>query len=168
MDIKHKGRIVAWSALAVGYLIGAPAPALAEDSTKSTSEKWRPKDGIYANTGKDFAERCNNLGDFSVELGEKHVTGDEWSCEVKRLTDTGPNAVRLDLSCSDENLEASIPKPSADSGEMQFKETMTFRKIDEKSLFIRKSQSGKINFPESRVAYCPPRAQQAYTESKKK
>jgi hypothetical protein len=140
----------------------------AEDIAKSAIEKWRPKNGIYAVTGKDFTERCENLGDFSVELGENTITGDEWSCDLKKITDTGFGAIRLGLNCSDVNLEAGIPKPSPDSGEMRFEETMTFRKIDEKSLFIRKSQNGKSNFPETRVAYCPPKAQRAYLESKAK
>jgi hypothetical protein len=84
----------------------------------------------------------------------------------KKITDTGFGAIRLGLNCSDVNLEAGIPKPSPDSGEMRFEETMTFRKIDEKSLFIRKSQNGKSNFPDTRVAYCPPKEQRAYLESK--
>ena len=143
----------------------ASASTHAQDTTKPAIEKWRPKDGIYAVTGKDFTERCENLGDFSVELGEKTITGDEWSCDVKKIT-TGFGAIRLDLNCSDVNLEAGIPKPSPDSGEMRFEETMTFRKVYEKSLFIRKSQDGKSNFSETRVAYCPPKAQRAYLESK--
>jgi hypothetical protein len=57
----------------------ASASTHAQDTTKPAIEKWRPKDGIYAVTGKGFTERCENLGDFSVELGEKTITGDEWS-----------------------------------------------------------------------------------------
>ena len=159
-----------------GFLISGPvlacliasASTQAQDAAKPAAEKWRPKNGVYALAGKGFAERCENSGDFSVELGEKNVAGDEWSCAIKKLTDIGPNAIRLDLTCSDENLEAVIPKPDPNSEELQFKETMTFRKIDDKLLFIRKSQNGKTDFPESRVAYCPPKAQRAYIASKKK
>jgi hypothetical protein len=85
------------------------APTHAQDNTKLATEKWRPTDGIYALSGKDFTERCENLGDFSVELREKAITGDEWSCKVIKLTDTGSGAIRLDMSCSDVNLEAEMP-----------------------------------------------------------
>ena len=161
-------RAYAQSALVLAYAFGTVAPTLAQDAAPPTTAKWRPKNGIYALSGKDFAKRCETSSDFSVDLVEKRITGDEWSCEVKKLTDTGPNAVRFDLSCSDENLEAAIPNPNPDSDEMKFAETMTFRKIDEKSVFIRKSQNGKINFPESKVGYCPPKAQRAYLEDKAK
>lgn len=154
-----------WFSFVAIACIGGPTLALAQDAAKPAAEKWRPKNGIYAVTGKAFAERCKS-GDFSVELGEKEIIGDEWSCDVTKLTDTGPDAIRLDLSCSDENLSADLPDHPADPAEPKFKETMTFRKVDEKSLFIRKSQNGKINFPESKVAYCPPNAQRAYRETK--
>jgi hypothetical protein len=140
----------------------------AQDTAKQEIERWRPKNGIYAITDKDFAKRCENLGDFSVALNEKIITGDEWNCEVTQLTDTGPAAIRLNMSCSDVNLESAISKPDPNSKEMRFEETMTFRKADGKILFIRKSQNGKINFPETRVAYCPPKAQQAYLQLKAK
>lgn len=149
-------------------LAGESAFAFAQDGTKPTIEKWRPKNGIYASVGKNFAEQCDNLGDFSVELGKKNITGDEWMCDVTKITDTGPGAIRLELSCSDVNLSAEIPNRPADPAEPLFKETMTFRNVDEKSLLIRKSQNGKSNFPETRVAYCPLKAQRAYLESKAK
>lgn len=167
MEIKrHKRHIGTLSALMLGWMIGTVMPTAAQDNTKPTPEKWRPKNGIYAGFDKSFTERCKNLGDYSVELGEKKIVGDEWSCDVIKLTDTGPGAIRLDLSCIDENLQAEIPNHGPDPGEPQFKETMTFRKVDETSLLMRKSQNGKTNFPETRDSYCPPKDQRAYRESK--
>ena len=84
----------------------------------------------------------------------------------KKIADSGSGAIQLDLNCSDVNLEAGVPKPGPNSGEIRFVETMTFRKVDEKSLFIRKSQNEKSNFPETRVAYCPPKVQRGYLKSK--
>lgn len=69
-----------FSLLTLVCLIIGTTLAFAQDSAKLSTGKWRPKNGIYAVTGKDFAERCKS-GDFSVELGEKNVTGDEWSCD---------------------------------------------------------------------------------------
>lgn len=148
-------------------LIGGSTLAFAQDGAKLVTEKWRPQNGIYAVMGKDFTERCKS-GDFSVELGENNVTGDEWSCDVKGITDIGPKAIRLDMSCTDDNLEPENPDHRKDPAEPIFRETMTFRKIDDKSVYIRKSQNGKTNFPETKAGYCPPSAQRAYRESKTK
>ena len=68
----------------------ASASTHAQDTAKPVIEKWRPKNGVYAVTGKGFTERCDNLGDFSVELGEKTITGDEWSCDVKKSPTVDP------------------------------------------------------------------------------
>src|ERR1700730_5584280 len=168
LHINHRNRSsLIFPAAAFACLVGISMPTLAQDGTKPSIEKWRPKNGLYADFGKGFSEQCKNLGDFAVELGEKTITGDEWICDVTKLTDTGPGAIRLDLSCSDINLSADLPNHGLDPAEPLFQEIMTFRKIDEKSLFVRKSQNGKFDSPESRVAFCPPKAQRAYIESKK-
>ena len=69
------GLVAGIATLACSLYASTPAPA--QDPAKPASATVATEEnGIYAVMGKDFAERCNS-GDFSVELGEKKVTGDE-------------------------------------------------------------------------------------------
>lgn len=72
------------------------------------------------------------------------------------------------MSCTDDNLQPENPDHGADPAEPLFKETMTFRKLDDRFVYIRKSQNGKTNFPETEVGYCPPIAQRAYRDARAK
>ena len=153
------------SVFAFAHLVGTSATS--QESVKPEVEKWRPKDGVYARSGKDFIERCGNFGDFVVELGKKTITGDEWICDVIKIMDDRPGAIRLDLNCSDVNLEAQIPKPNPGSEEIRFEEFMTLRKSSDNSLLMRKTENGKYKWLEFRAEYCPAKAQRAYIESKR-
>lgn len=146
-------------------LSGASSP-YAQDSAKPTTEKWRPKDGPYASPGKDFNNQCGEYGDIVIEFADKSVSGHEWSCKVTKLTDTAPDAIRLNITCNDYNLAGYLfPKdPKAD--EMEFKEVLLLKKIDEKSMSVRKTLNGKFKDPAWRADYCPEEWQRAYTESR--
>ena len=147
-------------------LVGATNATHAQDDAGTPIDRWRPKEGIYAEPRRNFMEQCSNFGDFAVELNKKTITGDEWICDVVKLAETNTSTIRLDLSCSDVNLAAEISSRGSDPTEPRFNETMTFRRIDAKSMFVRKTQNGKFRSPEWRVVYCPQRAQRAYIESK--
>jgi hypothetical protein len=147
-------------------LIGSSASAPAQDSTKSSTEKWRPKDGIYVVAGKDFAERCDETTEFVVELREKSVGGNEWNCKVERISDTASDALRLSLTCNDYNLAEDLDNHDPNPYDRKFKEVMTLRKVDEKSFLIRKTLNGKFRTPEWHAVFCPQKAQQAYLEAK--
>ncbi len=62
-----------------------------------------PKDGLYASPGKDFVSECMESGYFYIDFAERSIDGNEWSCKVKRLTDTAPSSVKLDVTCNDYN-----------------------------------------------------------------
>jgi hypothetical protein len=103
------------------------------------------------------------FGDFIVELNEKSISGNEWSCKVTRLTDRAPGSIRLDMTCSDYNLAEDINDPNP--YEREFKEIMLLRKTDGKSVFVQKTLNGKFKSPEWRATYCPEEAQRMYTEA---
>jgi hypothetical protein len=151
LDIKHKRREAVLSVFAAGCLIGiAVSPALAQDVAKSP-EKWRPKDGYYVFAGENFAEQCELLPDFHVELRKNRIIGNEsFNCKVIRLTDVAEGAIRLDLSC----LESDLDEDDDPAHARMHKEIMTLRKIDRKSLFMNITKNGKFNLPESRINYC--------------
>ena len=154
-------RAYAQSALALGCTFVAVAPALAQDAAPSTTVKWRPKEGTYASPGKGFAEACGEFGDLIVGLREKDISGHEWSCRVRKLTDTAPGAISIDMTCSDYNLAEDLKKPE----ETEFKEIMLLKKIDDKSMLVRKTADGKFKDPEWKAVYCSKEAQQMFRDS---
>lgn len=142
------------AAFALACLSSAAASALAQGSAKPAMDKWRPKDGVYADTGVTFAERCGEFGDTIIALAEKSISGGEEGCKITKLTDTAPGAIKLDLACTDIERE----KP--------YKEIILLKRIDDKTIFLRETQNGKFKRPGGQMSYCPEEAQRSYTESK--
>jgi hypothetical protein len=81
------------------------------------------------------------------------------------LTDTAPGAIRLDMRCYDYNLALSINGRDPSAYERKFKEIMLLRKIDGKSVFVRKGQNGKFKGPDWRASYCSEDAQRLHAEA---
>ena len=46
---------------------------------------------------------------MTIDLGEKSVSGSEWGCEVKKLTDPAPGSLKVKITYSDYNLAESHP-----------------------------------------------------------
>lgn len=143
-------------------------PGFAQDSTKPAAEKWRPKDGLYASPDKDFESQCGEYGDVIVELAEKSISGNEWSCKITKLTDTAPDAIKLDMTCYDYNLAESLNSRDPNYEDRKFKETMLLKKIDEKTVFVRKTLNGEFKDSRWQAAYCPEEMQRSYSEAKAK
>jgi hypothetical protein len=155
-------------------LTGADVPTFAQVGAKQPPtnsgapviNKWRPKDGTYASPGKDFDNQCGEFGDFIIELTEKRISGNEWGCDVARITGTGPNAIRLDMTCNDYNLAETIHPKDPDSYSRKFNEFMLLEKRDENTVLVQKSSNGKLRGSRWRAAYCPDEAQRMYKEAK--
>jgi hypothetical protein len=143
----------------------AGTSTFAQGISKPATEKWRPKEGTYAEPGANFSLRCGEGGDVIVELKDNSISGNEWSCKVTRLTDTAPGAIRLGMVCYDYNLAESINSKDPNPEERKFKEIMLLRKIDEKSMFVRRTVNGKFKDPDWRAFYCPDEAQRMYIEA---
>jgi hypothetical protein len=176
---KQKGRCLQpvsffQAGLAFALLLNAAAPAVAEEGVKpaaakpmtimpgttgpDTTANWRPKDGIYAAPGKDFVHQCGEFGEVVLKLTQKSFVVDEVACTITKLTDTAPGAIRLDMTCSDVNLAAALNEPT----EREFKEIMLLKKVDDKTLFARKTENGKFTVPGWQISYCPEKAQRSY------
>src|SRR5450756_873831 len=162
---QKRDRILALAAFTLAWLLSADASTFAQRISKPATEKWRPKEGTYVALGADFSLRCGEFGDVIVELKDNSISGNEWSCKVSRLTDTAPGAIRLDMVCYDYNLAESINSKDPNPEERKFKEIMLLRKIDGKSMFVRKTVNGKFKGPDWRASYCPDEAQRMYTEA---
>jgi hypothetical protein len=164
---QYNRRVFLRAAFALALLSSATTTAFAQDGAKASSEKWRPKDGTYAESGDKLGKICSEDGDvLVVELNEKSISGNEWSCKVTRLTDTAPGAIRLDMTCYDYNLALFINGRDPNAYDRKFKEIMLLRKIDGKSVFIRKTVNGKFKDPDWRASYCPEEAQRMHTEAR--
>ena len=154
-------------ALVISALLGAPTSALAQPSAASTLEKWRPTDGYYESPGKDFGSDCRKeYGVFTIELAEKSVSGFEWNCSVNRVTDTAPGAIKLNMTCYDINMPTSARDP--DAGERPFKEIMLLKRINHKSMSVRKTIAGQFKGPSWQADYCQEDVQRMRIEKKKR
>jgi hypothetical protein len=162
---QHSCRVLLRAALALTLLASATTTAFAQDIAKPATDKWRPKDGLYAEPGADLNERCMNRTEILIELGEKSISGNEWSCKIKKLTETAPDAIRLDMTCHDYNLALFINDHDPNAYERKFREIILLRKIDGKSMFVRKTLNGKFKDPDWRASYCPEEAQRMHTEA---
>jgi hypothetical protein len=96
-----------------------------------------------------------------VELRDKSISGHEWGCKVSKLTDTGPGAIRIDMTCSDYNLAENLKRPE----DTEFREVMLLKKMDGTSMLVRKTVDGKFKDPEWKAVYCPRDAQQMYRDA---
>jgi hypothetical protein len=135
-----------------------------QDSSLSSTKRWRPKDGTYAAPGKDFDGQCGEFGDVIIEFADKAVSGNELGCRIDKLRDTAPGAIRLDLICDDYNLAISIGYPE----DRKFREIMLVKKIDGDTISVRKTLNGKFTAPAWRASYCPEEKQRWYREAKER
>ncbi len=155
MNWNQKRRhIFALSTFALSFALSAAYPTFAQGgNAKPTTERWRPKDGTYAEPGANFNTRCGEFGDTQIERAENSINGGEEGCKIVKLSDTAPGAIRLDVVCTDIERE----KP--------YKEIVLLKKIDEKTIFLRETQNGKFKRPGGKMSYCPEEAQRMYTEA---
>jgi hypothetical protein len=154
-------RIAVQAALALTFLLSASAPTFAREGTKPAMVKWRPKDGLYASPGANFHDRCLDRTEVFVELADKSIGGDEYDCKISKLTDTGPDAIRLETACTDVNRETPRPETPA-------KEIILLKKIDENTIFYRGTTDGKFKEAGAQFSYCPEDVQRMHIEAKKK
>jgi hypothetical protein len=147
-----------------GATIGDRPAFAQQDAVKASTQKWRPKNGFYASPGKDFDSRCGEGGWLLIGLDEKTISGDEWSCDVTKLTDAGSSAIKLNMTCNDYNLAGTLKLPE----DTRFKETMLLRKIDERTVFVRQTTNGKFGGPGGSVAYCSEDAQRLHVEARER
>src|SRR5262249_892774 len=108
--------------------------ASAQDKAKTTTDKWRPKDGIYGEPKRDSEDQCPEASTLTIELAEKSVSGYEWGCKINKLTDTAPGAIKLDMTCYDYNLAESLYPRDPKVEEKQFKEVMLLKRIDDSKI----------------------------------
>lgn len=144
-------------------LLGVAAPVMAQESAKPSPDKWRPKNGIYAERGADFATRCGEFGDLRIGLGKGSISGSEWGCQIKKVTDTAPGSIRLDLTCSDYNLALNINPRAPNTYERTFKEILLLKRANETTISVRKTLNGKFS-GSWQASYCPEDAQRSYAE----
>jgi hypothetical protein len=102
---------------------------------------------------------------FYIDLAERSIGGNEWSCEVKRLTDTARASIRLDMNCYDLNLAESLNRPDKNPEDRTFKEVMILERISDHATSVRKTLNGKFRGPAWQADYCPDEAQRAHDEA---
>lgn len=129
-------------------------------------EKWRPKDGIYASPGKDFEADCNEAHYIEIELAEKSVSGNEWSCTITKRTNTAVDEIQVDMTCYDYNLTQTLYPKDPNAGERRVKEVMLLKRLDNGAISIRKTVNNKFTDSFWRADYCPEQVQRTRLERK--
>jgi hypothetical protein len=142
----------------------APA-AFAQEPSASASDKWRPKAGAYAEPGKNFQSSCDEGDDMTIDLGEKSVSGSEWGCDVRKIVDLAPGALKVEMVCSDYNLAQNLNPRDPNWESRQFNEVMFVKRLDDATISVQKSLNGKFKDPPWRAAYCPLKTQRALAEA---
>ena len=165
---KQVSRCISVLAALFTCLFNAPTPTVGEERPRLSNEKWRPKDGLYASPSKDFESWCGEYGDLNIQLSEKSISGHEWGCDVNRLSETAADAIKLDMTCHDLNLAESLRRPDRDPEYRRFKEVMLLKRINDKTLSVRKTLNGTFKGPSWQADYCPDDAQRMYDENKKR
>jgi hypothetical protein len=138
---------------AVACVFGA-TQVFAQDMAKPNIEKWHPKEGIYADPGPTFDATCEEGNGAYVELADNRVGFNEYGCEVRKLIDTAPGTIKLDVTCDDAQAETSL------------KEVVLLKRIDDNTIFWRSTSHGKFTPRGIRLAYCPEEAQRANREAR--
>jgi hypothetical protein len=147
-------------------LMALATPAHAQVNIKPALETWRPKEGLYASPGKDFGDVCGEYGDIIIGLTENLVSGHEWDCKVTKRTDIGPDAMKLNMTCSDYNLAETLFPLDPKKDAKKFKEILELRRINSNSMSVRKTLNGKFTGANGQVNYCPENWQRSYIESR--
>jgi hypothetical protein len=164
MNDGNRRAIFVGTIFGIACLVVAGAPAFAQQNATATPTPWRPAEGLYVST----LTNCEEYADVIVDLAEKAILGHEWSCEVTKLTDTAPGAIQLNMTCDDYNLAQALNPKDPNWESRKFKEIMYLRKVDDKSMVVRKTTNGKLKYPSWRALYCPEKDQRAYIEDNEK
>lgn len=152
-------------ACSAAALVALALPAFAQESAAPTIDKWRPKAGVYAEPGKDFKSNCDDSGGLTIDLGEKSVSGYEWGCKVKKITDLGAGSLKVDMVCDDYNLAQNLNPRDPNWENRKFNEVMLIKRLDTATISVQKSLNGKLKDAPWRAAYCPPETQRALAEA---
>ena len=126
---------------AVAYFLCGATAVFAQGTAKPNGEKWRPKEGLYAVPGPKFSDSCEDEHAF-IELADNLVGGSEYGCKVRKLTDTAPGVIKLDVTCDDAQTETSR------------KEVIVLKRLDDKTVFWRGTDHGKFTPRGMRFTYC--------------
>ncbi|MEY9467382.1 hypothetical protein [Bradyrhizobium ottawaense] len=151
--------------LSAAALVALALPGFAQEPPAPTFDKWRPKAGVYAEPGKDFQSNCDDSGGLTIDLGEKSVSGYEWVCYVKKITDVGPGALKVDMVCDDYNLAQNLNPRDPNWESRKFNEIMFIKRLDTSAISVQKSLNGKLKDPPWRAAYCPLKTQRSLAEA---
>jgi hypothetical protein len=161
VDYGQKGcRLFVPTVLGLTLLLNVAAPAVAQEGAKPVikpmTEKWRPKDGPYAIPGKDFDDSCMEFGDVVIDIAANRTGHSEEPCDTVKLTETGPDAVTLHMTCT--NNDQQTP----------YKKVMLLKRIDENTILVREAQDGKFTSPGIKYTYCSEEVQRAYKDARRR
>lgn len=137
----------------------ATARNKAEADQKMMEEKlrrnpWRPTDGIYANPGTNFEDRCLKAGDATVAFAERSIATGPDKCSITFIRDE-PDAVQLFTNCvQDATAQGSTRNPKV----------ILLKKIDDKTFSLQKGKDGNLPDTAENLSYCGRDAQRMHAE----
>jgi hypothetical protein len=69
-------RLFVQAAFVFTLLFSAAAPMAAQQGARPMTDKWRPKDGVYASPGANFNDLRLDFAGPVIELGERAVSAE--------------------------------------------------------------------------------------------
>jgi hypothetical protein len=153
---------------------GARGKAEAEQKAaeeRSGQGKWRPRDGVYADAGPDFDDRCLKSADAVIGLADASVSAGAETCAISNVADTSPGEIDLTVTCRQSSGAQGLRiRKLGDTTiyETLGRESIILKKIDDHTISLRKSTNGESSEPGKKLSYCGQDAQQMRAQQKAK
>jgi hypothetical protein len=144
--------VVLLGVFGLAFLISNASMAPAQQQSTTATEKWRPKDGVYAGS-RNFKASCTDAPDLFLNLAKKSISaGGEELCKIVKLNDTDPGAITLDVKCTD--IDRETP----------YKKIIRLKKINDSKMLWQATADKRLTFayPGVEISYCPDDAQRAH------
>ena len=118
---------------------------------------WRPREGVYATSDTDLNVHCQKNGDAVIELSERSISIGSDKCNVTFIRDE-PDAIKLFATCigAADALGSVSPGP----------DTIILAKIDDRTVFVKKSRNGNFTGLGKKFSYCSEDVQKIRAQQK--
>ena len=121
-----------------------------------------PRDGVYAQAGADFEERCAKFYDTIVAFAGKSITTASNICKIENTRVQLPDTVRIGATCTMQPASGSEAISVQEKATTPDRENLMFKKIDDKTAILWIIKDGHFTGDGRKLSYCSDGVQRAY------
>jgi hypothetical protein len=147
----------------------AEAARKADEERRSKSD--HPRDGVYANPGANFEERCSKFGDAKIGLARESISIGADKCEILHSSDSPPDTVDITVICN-ENPDIPNFVVSSDGRRATVRQSplyyMMLKKIDDNNVLFWRKENGHFTGPGQQLSYCGANVQREFARQSSK